>query len=140
MRFTMRSRLSWSLAGLGIKFVGRDIGSTIRRWPDRLSLDSALVHFALKNPFYVDSWSVNAVGIEFADIDQIFNFDDRDLCGGRHHRIKIAGGLAVNKIAPFVALPCFNESEVCLDCTLHHVFAAIEFTRFFVFGYHGTDS
>src|SRR5947207_8132665 len=142
MRFTMRSRLSWSLAGLGISssLVVRlwspadQFGSCLKPTSandgsHRLSLDSALVHFALKNSFDIDSGSVNAVGLKFADIDQIFDFDERDLCGGCHHRIEVASSLAIDKIAPFVALPRFADREVDLELALHHVFAVIELSR-----------
>src|ERR1051326_594267 len=146
MRFTMRSRLSWSLGGLGIvrsSLVYRQVcqlfEATSANGPHSLSLDSMLVEFALKNSFHIDSGRVNAVGLEFADLNEVLDFDNRYLCGRRHHGIEIASSLAIDKIAPLVALPCLHEREVSLECALHHVFTAIELARFFILGDDGAE-
>ena len=80
---------------------------------------------------------VDHVGIEFADFDQLFDFGDGDFGGGRHHGIEVARGLAIDEIAPFVALPRFDESEVGFERVFHHVGAAVEFARLFSFGDDG---
>jgi len=80
---------------------------------------------------------MHLIGVELAELDELFDFGD-DVIGGRcHHGIKVARGLAIGKVAPAVALPCFDEREVAAQTALHHVHAAIKFARLLPLGNHG---
>src|SRR5271165_368097 len=156
MRFTMRSRFSVSFAGLvsmGISDASvsvfvcvraaslelraaskRELASAGDWFPQHPLFDSLLKHFALKNSFHEHARRVHHVRIEFSGLNQMLDFGDRDLGGGSHHGIEVARRLAVDEIAPSVALPGFHESEVSFERALHDVGVAIEFAGFFAFG------
>src|SRR5579871_3957505 len=130
MRLTMRFRLSRSLPGLEMLIVVRPsllhcLSAGFERTtydekcrrkvlplPCRPLLDSLLVHLALKNTIYEHAWSMNAIWIQFSHLDEMLHFSNRDLRRGRHHRIKIPCRLAINEIAPLVALPCFYQGKI----------------------------
>ena len=76
---------------------------------------------------------MNQVRFQFAHLDQVFDFRNRDFGGGGHHGIKIPRRLAIHQVAPLVALPCFDKRKVRLQGALHQVWTSIELARFFVF-------
>src|SRR5258707_11118742 len=80
---------------------------------------------------------MNLIGVELAKLDEFFNFGDDVVGGGGHHGIEVARGLAIDEIAPAVAFPGFDESEIAAQGALHDVFAAVEFAGFLSFGDHG---
>src|SRR4030088_1446450 len=126
MRFTMRSRLSRSFVVLAkvdmfsstrLQQAGAS-PSAGRRPPTafrlRLShlrlrrspfLDPLLKPLAPKNPLHEDARSMNHIRVQFSWFDQVFDFSNRNLSGGCHHRIEIARGFTIDKVAPSVALP-----------------------------------
>src|SRR5438270_3992037 len=70
----------------------------------------------------------------------MLDFRNCDLRRRRHHGIKISRGFSVYEIAPLIALPCFHESKIGLECTFHYICAAIELPGFLVFGDDGPHS
>ena len=51
-------------------------------------------------------------GIERARGDDLLDLGDRDLAGARHHRVKIAGRLAIDEIALGIAsFPRLDDGE-----------------------------
>ncbi len=68
---------------------------------------------------------------------ELFYFSDYIIGSRGHHGIEVARSLAIDEIAPAVALPGFDEGEVATQGALEHVLAAIEFASFFGFGDHG---
>ena len=79
---------------------------------------------------------MHQVGIQLANLDQVLHLRNRNFGSTGHHRVEVAGGLAINEVAPFITLPGFNQGEVCFQCVFHHVEAAIEFAGFLIFGDH----
>ena len=77
---------------------------------------------------------MDQVRIQFAWFDQLLDFGDGDFGGCRHHGIKIPRRLAVDEIAPLVALPRFDEREIAFDGVFHHIWTAVELAGFFAFG------
>src|ERR1700674_1209762 len=94
-------------------------------------LDSSFEMCTLKNSFHKYAWCIHQVRIQFARFDQVLDFSDCDLGRGRHHRIKIARGFAVDEVTPSVALPGLDEGEVGFQRALHDVSAPVELARFF---------
>src|ERR1019366_6069494 len=62
-------------------------------------------------------------------LDQVFDFGDGDFGRGGHHGIEILRGFAIDEVAPLVALPRLDESEISLQRALHDIGAAVELAR-----------
>ena len=60
--------------------------------------------------------------------------------GGRHHRVEVARGLAVDEVAGGVALPGLDDGEVGEQAALHHVFLAVELLHFLALGDQRADA
>jgi len=84
-----------------------------------------------------DAGGVDLIGVELAEFDEVFDFGDNVVGGGGHHGIEVAGGFAEDEVAPPVAFPGFDESEVAADGAFEDELAAVEFAGFFAFGDHG---
>src|SRR6266446_1241883 len=125
MRRAMRSRFCSSVSGMGLGFA------------HGAALDFFVVVGALEDGVDEDAGGVDLVGRELAELDQLFDFGDYVIGGGGHHGIEVARGLAIDEIAPAVALPGFDESEISAQGALEEVLAAVEFAGFFAFGNHG---
>ena len=52
------------------------------------------------------------VRIDLAGGHEVLDLGDGDLRGGGHHRIKVAGGLAVDQVAGGIAHPGMHDGEV----------------------------
>ena len=83
---------------------------------------------------------MDVVAVEFARLNQMLDLRDGDARGGRHHRIKIARGLAVDEIALGIALPGVHEREVGDEAGLHDVALAVELALFLALGDVGADA
>ena len=83
---------------------------------------------------------MDVVGIEFAGRHQMLDLGHRDLRGGRHHRVKVARGLAIDQVTGGVALPGVDDGEVGEQAALHDVFLAVEFLHFLAFGDQRADA
>src|SRR5712672_2097414 len=92
------------------------------RLTHRSALDALFV-FGLEDGVDVDAWCVNVVGSELAEFDKLFDFGDDAVGGGGHHWIKVARGFAVDEIAPAIAFPCFDESEIAANAAFENVLA-----------------
>src|SRR6266702_6423500 len=64
------------------------------------------------------------IRIELPRLDQMLDLGDGDLPGGRHDRIEVARGLAVDEIAFGVAHEGMDDREIGEEAALHHVFFA----------------
>src|SRR6266436_6667022 len=122
MRRAMRSRLCSSVRGIGLGFA------------HGAALDFFVVVGTLEDGVDKDAGGVDLVGRELAEFDELLDFGDYVIGGGGHHGIEVARGLAVDEIAPAVALPGFDESEVAAKGAFQNVVAAIELASFFSFG------
>src|SRR6202521_25762 len=80
---------------------------------------------------------MNLIGVELAKFDEFFDFGDDVVGGGGHHWIEVARGLAIDEIAPAVALPGFDEGEIATQCSFKDVLTPAEFAGFLAFGNHG---
>ena len=78
-------------------------------------LDALFVIWALQDGVDVDAGGVNAVRMELAQFDQLFDFGDDVIGGGGHHGVVVAGSLAVDEIAPAISFPGFDESEIAAE-------------------------
>ena len=92
-----------------------------------------------------DALDENAGGMDVVRIDlagrhQMLDLGDGDLGGGRHHRVKIARGLAVDQVPGGIALPGVDDGEVGEQAALHDVFLAVEFLHFLAFGDQRADA
>src|SRR6266849_870004 len=106
-------------------------------FPYGAAFDFLFVVGALEDGVYEDAGGVDLVGRELAELDELFYFGDYVVGGGGHHGIEVARSFSVDEIAPAIALPRFDESEVATKPTLEDVMAALEFSGFFSFGNHG---
>src|SRR6266852_8868572 len=125
MRWAMRSRFWSSVSGIGLGFA------------HGAALDFFLVVGALEDGVYEDAGSVDLVGRELAELDELLDFSDYVIGGGGHHGIEVARGLAIDEIAPAIAFPGFDEREVPTQPALQNVVAAVELAGFFSFGNQG---
>ncbi len=96
--------------------------------------DTLRIILALEDGVHEDAGSMNLVGIELAGFDEMFDFGDYKIGGGGHHGIKVARSFSIDEIAPAVALPGFDESEVPTQGAFQNEMAAIEFAGFLIFG------
>ena len=79
-------------------------------------------------------------GSSLAGRHQLLDLGHRDLGSGRHHRVEIARGLAVDQVAGGVALPGVDDGEVGEQAALHDVLLAVEFLHFLAFGDQRADA
>src|SRR5262245_29189312 len=126
MRRTIRSRFCSSVRGTAVLAIpptrSRSCGL-----PHGFALDPLLVLLSLENRVHIEARRVHAVGVELTKLDQLFHLGNDVVGGGGHHRVEVAGGLAINEVAPAVALPSFDEGEIPANAAFHHVLAAFEF-------------
>src|SRR3954463_1122174 len=101
------------------------------------ALDALLVIRSLEDALHVDAGGMDLVGIKFADFNQLFHFRDRDLASAGDHGAEVAGRLAIDEIAPLIALPRLYQCELRRDAALHHVHPAVEILGFFALGDDG---
>src|SRR5664279_3971061 len=106
----------------------------------RSPLDTFLVVRSLEDALHVNAGGVHMVRLDFSRIDQVLDFDDGHLCRSCHHGIEVLRRLAVNQIAPTVALPGFDEREVRFQGPLQYIRPAIELARLFAFGNHRPEA
>src|SRR2546430_4594406 len=104
----------------------------------RAALDAFFVLRTLENGVHENAGRVNLVRRKLADVDKLFDFGDDVIGGSGHHGIEVARGLPIDEIAPAVSFPRLDEREIAAEAALHHVHAAIEFTRLFLFGDHSS--
>ncbi|MNV64015.1 hypothetical protein D3C71_1566390 [compost metagenome] len=83
---------------------------------------------------------MDVVGVQRADGDDLLDLDDRDLAGGGHHRVEVAGRLAEDQIAALVGLPGLDDGQVGDQAGFHHIVAAVEVAHFLAFGDQGADA
>src|SRR5213083_922418 len=76
---------------------------------------------------------MDTIRVERAYFDKVFDLGNSDTGSGGHDGIEVPRCLAIDKIAPLIALPCFDEGEIRFQCSLEYVRAAIEFARFLSF-------
>ncbi len=98
------------------------------------AFDAFFVLLALKDALDVDAGRDDEVGVEGAGVDQLLDFGDGDAGGGSHHRVEVAGGLSIDKVAGAIAFPGFDEGEVGAEPGFEEVRAAVEGAGFFAFG------
>src|SRR5580700_499901 len=113
------------------------LGSKTSHLPQRPALNPLFVIHTLNNPLHVHAGRMHLVRLNLAGFNQLLDFGDSDLRGGRHHGIEVARGLAINQVSPPIALPRLDQREVGLERMFEHVRAAVELARFFAFGHNG---
>src|SRR5262249_16389173 len=114
--------------------------SGLARLSYRAPFNSTLKQFTATDPIHEDARRVHHVRIEFSGFHQVLNFCNRNFRLSRHKWIEVARGLAINKVAPLVALPCFHKGEVRLERMLHHIQSAIKLARFLVLANHRANA
>ncbi|GCC44544.1 hypothetical protein chiPu_0028512, partial [Chiloscyllium punctatum] len=86
--------------------------------------DPLLARADLDDAFDEDAGRVDVVRVDLAGRHQMLDLGDGDLRGGRHHRVKVARGLAVDQVAGGVALPGMDDGDVGEQAALHDVLLA----------------
>ena len=81
-----------------------------------------------------DSRRDDVFRVEAAQRDHFAHLRDRALGRAGHDRPEIARGLAIDEVAPAVALLGLDQREVGVDRILEHVVAAVDDARFLAFG------
>ena len=89
---------------------------------------------SLNDAIDVNARRVNLIGIELADLDELFDFGDANFAAGRDHRIEVPRRFSKNEVAGFVALPRFDERDLGRDSRFEHVILAVEFFRLLALG------
>src|SRR5439155_26821978 len=103
-------------------------------------LDSLLVILSLENPLHVDPRRGDRVRVEGAELDQLLDLRNRQARRCRHYGVEVPRRLAINQVAPAVALPGFDEGEVGREAALEQILAAVEFAHLFALGHDGPDA
>jgi hypothetical protein len=121
---------------------GRSCCSEVARsgTADGAALDALFVAGALEDALDVNAGGDDGVGVEGAGVDEFLDFGDGDAGGGGHHRVEIAGGLSIDKVAGAIAFPGFDEGVVGAEPGFEQVGAAVEGAGFFAFRDEGTGS
>src|SRR5467141_3162365 len=104
-----------------------------RALSDRSLFDRLLVADSLKYGVHKDSRCVHGIGWQRSQFNQLLHFRDHIIRRCRHHGIEIPRGLAIDKVAPAVALPRLDEREVPPQTALKNIFAPVELPGFFPF-------
>src|SRR5579863_5053379 len=97
--------------------------------PHRAHLDALHRIFDVHDALHENSRRHDEVGLDFAGLDQMLDLGDGDLAGGRHDRIEVPRGLAIDEIALGVALPRVDDRQIRDEPAFHHIVLAIEFAR-----------
>src|SRR5260370_5215872 len=105
--------------------------------PHGAGFDLFFVVGALEDGVYEDARGVDLVRGELAELDELFYFGDHIIGGGGHHGIEVARCFSVDEIAPTIAFPGLDESEIAAQSAFEDVVAAVEVARFFSFRDHG---
>src|SRR5258707_6137005 len=100
------------------------------------ALDALFVLGALEDGVHENAWRMHLVRRKLAWLDKLFDFGNHVVGGRGHHGIEVARGLAIDKVAPAVALPRLDEREIAAQAPLHHVHAAVELARLFAIRDH----
>ncbi len=87
-----------------------------------------------------DARGVDAVRLDLAGRHQMLDLGDRHARGGGHHRVEVAGGLAVDEVALRVALPGMDDGDVGEQARLHDVVLAVELAHLLAVGDDGADA
>src|SRR5579884_3807593 len=87
-----------------------------------------------------NAWRMDMVRVDLARLHQMLDFRDRELGGGRHDRVEIAGRLPVDEIALGVALPGVDNGDVGEKAALHQVSLAVELARLLALGDDRADA
>src|SRR5664279_4543223 len=106
----------------------------------RSPLNAFLVVGSLEDALHVNAGGVHLVRLDCSGLDQVLHFNNGHLGCRCHHGIEVLRRLAVNQIAPSVALPGFDEREVGFQGPLQHIRPAIELARLFALGNHRPES
>src|SRR5947209_2759200 len=80
--------------------------------PRRPALNSLFVVMALRDAVDEDAGGVDGISVELADFHELLDLRDANLACGRHHGVKVAGGLPVDEVAGLVALPRLHDAKV----------------------------
>ncbi len=83
---------------------------------------------------------VDLIGIQLADLDELFDLGHADLAATGDHRVKVPRGFSINKVAGFVALPRLHDRKLGRDSGLEHVFLAVENFRLLALGQFGPEA
>ena len=108
--------------------------------PYRAPLNPLLVLLALEDSFDINAGSHDLVGIELTHLHQLLDLGNGDPRRRRHHRIEIARRLAIEEVAPAVALPCLDQREIGLEGMLQDMRTPVEFPHIFFFADDGAVS
>jgi len=73
---------------------------------------------------------MNAIGINFARLHDIFCFGDGDLCRRCHDRIKVPGCFGIAKVALDISGMSMNEGKIWFQRIFQDVSSAVEYPRF----------
>ena len=96
------------------------------------------IHFSYRSPFttplHVDARRVDGVRVDLARRHHLLHLRDGDPRGRRHHRVEVAGGLAVDEVPPGVGLPGVDEREVRAERQLEQVLAPVDDARLLALG------
>ena len=83
---------------------------------------------------------MDGVGIDFSCLHEMLDFRDRHLRRRRHHRIEIAGRLAIDEIAFGIALIGVDDRDIGDEFALHDIVRAVEFAQLLPLGNDGSDA
>src|ERR1044072_2126000 len=83
-----------------------------RAWTGVAELDVLPGAPQLDDALDEDAGGMDVIGIDLASGPQMFDFCNGNLRGGRHDRVKIPRGLAIDQIASGVALPGVDDGEI----------------------------
>src|SRR5260370_16243414 len=103
----------------------------------RGGVDLFCVVGALEDGVYEDARCVDLVRGEMAELDELCEFGEHIIGGGGHYGIEVARCFSVDEIAPTIAFPGLDESEIAAQSAFEDVVAAVEVARFFSFRDHG---
>jgi hypothetical protein len=93
-----------------------------------------------KDPMHVNAGGSDRFGIELAELCKVVCASHGQICSGRHDRIEIARGPAVDEIAPAIRFPGVDQRHVTSQRVLEHVIPIADASHFLVGGKQGADA
>src|SRR5208282_625563 len=143
MRLAILSRFWSSVRGMNSsQFTVRSLtrSSRPKGWPLHFAhgalLDALFEVLALKNGIHIDSRRVHKIGINFPGFHKFFHLCNYEVSSRSHHWIQIARRLAIDEVAPAIALPRFDKGEIGSQRTFQDVHSAAKFAGLLAFGHN----
>src|ERR1700730_755002 len=97
-------------------------------------LNRRIAAFDVHDPVDIDAWRDDGLGRQFAELGDMLGLYDRQLCRGRHDRVEVATGIAIDEVSPAVGAPRLDQRDIAGQGVFEDAFAAVDDARLLALG------